>query len=127
MFACAHALVLDNFALRYSAEMLGLREARAAEVVAAHAVLAAANSALNPLPFVDSLLNVGIVLSMNHEISRWAKFKKRQYALFDFFCVCVFSSRRFVALNPCRARLGRFEVVSVWSQSRWSCSRAAPA
>ena len=54
----------------YSEGMIKVRTAAARDVVRAHAVLATANSIVNPVPFVSSTVNFGIVLSMNHEISR---------------------------------------------------------
>ena len=40
------------------------------DAVRSHALMAAANSGLNPVPIVDSAINFGVVMSMNHEVAK---------------------------------------------------------
>merc|ERR1719152_930076 len=50
--------------------LLSQRQAAAMDAVRSHALMAAANSGLNPVPIVDSAINFGVVMSMNHEVAK---------------------------------------------------------
>jgi len=56
--------------LTYESTMVDARSKAAVGVVHAHALLAGANSGVNSIPFLGTAATIGIILSMNEEISR---------------------------------------------------------
>ena len=55
--------------LNYEATMIEARSSAASDVVLAHALLAGANSGVNSIPFLGTAANIGLILSMNEEVS----------------------------------------------------------